>query len=497
MKRPFAIRNVFSISFLVAFLSFVTILLPNCYGDSDTAAQKTLDLKLDTSEIDRDKQNPVPTSYSHIVEKVSGSVVNVLSKKVIEMDRQNMPFKHPFFRRFFGDDFEDRIPEEKKKRHQRSLGSGVIISKEGYVLTNHHNIKNADEVKVAFDQGEEEYEAKIVGSDSETDLAVLKVDTGKDLPVATLGDSDRLKVGDIVFAIGNPFGVGKTVTKGIVSAQGRGVGRLPYENFIQTDAPINPGNSGGPLIDAKGRVIGINTMIMSRAGGSQGVGFAIPINLARSITKQLVEKGEVSRGYLGVQIQKITPALKDHFGLERESGVLISQVMDEMPAKKAGLQRGDVIVGFDGDPVKNMRDLRFSVAKTSPGKTVDITVIRDGNEKTFEVLLAERPSDPNRGGQSESSLELFKGVSLQPLNNQIRNQLELPAVVDGLVVTEVEPGSPAASAGLQKGDVIMEVNRKKVTTIKDIREALKARKGDEALLYIWREGSGFYLSIAR
>ncbi len=484
----------------VLVLAFVAGPFLGCYAQNN----EKLNLKMDQSPIDRNSK--APASYAPVIEKVSPSIVNVFSTNVVKMDRRQMPF-NDFFRRFF--DRRDRRqeepnePDEPLERRQRSLGSGVIISENGYTLTNHHVVKNADEIKVALTKSEKEYSAKLVGSDPKTDLAVLKIQHDGPLPVATLGDSSKIKVGDIAFAIGNPFGVGQTVTKGIVSAKSRGIGMLDYEKFIQTDASINPGNSGGALIDSDGRVIGINTVIMSRSGGSQGVGFSIPINLARSIAKSIVEEGSVSRGFLGVNIQEITPQLQKMFDLKRNEGVLISDVMDGLPAEKAGLKRGDVIVSFDGKAVKDVRDLQFAVAQTPPGTEVSVEIMRDGQKQSVQLTLTERPSDDTLSqgptGPSTGDPGVLKelGITLSPLTTQFRRQQDIPDKIEGVLVSDVKPGSMAGRAGLQPGDIVQEINRRTVKTLSDVREAVQAGSENMVLLYVWRNGSGQYIPLER
>ncbi len=482
---PILCTAVFVSSLLVASLT-------GCFAEDQDPAGKKLNLKTDSTPLERDQETPL-TSYASVIEKVTPSIVNVFSTRVVESDRRQLPFLRRFFDR-------DDSPEQQQKRRQQSLGSGVIISEDGYALTNHHVVKQAEEIRVALSESERELPAELIGSDPKTDLAVLKIQSEEPLPVATLGDSSNIKVGDITFAIGNPFGVGQTVTKGIVSAKSRGIGMLDYEKFIQTDASINPGNSGGALVDAKGRVIGINTVIMSRSGGSQGVGFSIPINLARSIATSIVEEGKVSRGFLGVNIQEITPELKKAFDLKRDSGVLISGVMDGLPAEKAGLKRGDVIVSFDGQPVEDVRDLQFAVAQTSPSTEVSVGIVRDGNEKTVQLTLAERPGDEQLSDRTRSSepgqLEEL-GLSLTPITPQLRRRQEIPENVDGLVVTGVKPGSNAATAGIRTGDVIAEINRKSVKSLSEARNALKAGPENMALVYLLRNGSGQYITVKR
>ena len=333
------------------------------------------------------------TSLAPIIKEVSPSVVNIHTTKKVKTMSPLMPyFDDPLFRQFFGDPRggADQLPRE---RREQALGSGVILSEDGYILTNNHVVDGADEIKVSLADDKTTFDAKIIGKDSHTDIAVLKVD-GQKLPAITLTDSDKLEVGDFVLAIGNPFGVGQTVTAGIVSAKGRGgMGIVDYEDFIQTDASINPGNSGGALVDAEGRLVGINTAILSRTGGNQGVGFAVPINLARYVMERLVTDGKVTRGYLGVMIQPVTADLAKEFKLKDQSGALVGEVTPKSPAEAAGLKDGDVIVEFKGKKVTDSRHLRLMVAQTAPDTKVTLKVIRDGDELTCTVKLGELPAE--------------------------------------------------------------------------------------------------------
>src|SRR3954466_13291104 len=332
------------------------------------------------------RETKLTTSFAPVVKKVSPSVVNVFISSTPKNVSFNSPmFDEPFFRKFFGDDFSpgNRGGGKQQLPKQRGLGSGVVVTKDGYILTNNHVVENADEIKVAFSDGRE-FVGKVVGKDPKTDIAVLKIDP-QELPVSEFADSDNAEVGDLVLAVGNPFGVGQTVTMGMISATGRGNLGLDYEDFIQTDAAINPGNSGGALVDIEGRLIGINTAILSRSGGNQGIGFAVPVNLAKNVMEGLVKDGRVVRSYLGVQIQDLTPALAKEFDLSNASGVVVSDIVSKSPAEKAGFKAGDVITDFNGKPVKDSRHLKLQVASTAPGEKIPVKILRDGSTKTVGV----------------------------------------------------------------------------------------------------------------
>ena len=444
-------------------------------------------------------------SFAPIVKKVTPGVVKVFTSAKIHntaYSGEGAPGMDDLFRRFFGDDFQGRMQRRNTPNmpmpRQQGIGSGVIITKDGYILTNNHVVDGADEVKVALQDGRE-FTAKVIGRDPKSDVAVVKID-GKDLPYVTTADSDKVEVGDVVLAIGNPFGIGQTVTTGIVSATGRGGALgLDYEDFIQTDAAINPGNSGGALVDAEGRLIGINTAILSRTGGNQGIGFAIPANLARDVMTSLIKDGRVTRGYLGVMIQDITPALAKQFKLKDNSGALVGDVTADSPAEKAGLKSGDVIIDFDGKKVTDSRHLKLEVARVHPGESVPVKILRDGSTKTLEVTVKEQPgserlakNDKANGSDDNGTLN---GVTVADLDSRARQQFDLPENVKGVVVTDVAPDSPAAEAGLRPGDVIQEINRKPV---KSADEAVRlTEKTDEkvSLLRVWSNGGSHYVVV--
>jgi len=454
-------------------------------------------LKIDKAPLTSDSRPSF--SFRPIYEKVSPSVVNIYSTKMVREDPNVMPFfEDPFFRRFFGGPFQN-IPRE---RREQALGSGVVVTEDGYILTNNHVVEGADEIKVALADNVTTYTAKIIGTDPQTDIAVIKVDA-KNLPAITVTDSDNLGVGDVVLAIGNPFGVGQTVTMGIVSAKGRtAMGIVDYEDFIQTDASINPGNSGGALVDAAGRLVGINTAILSRTGGSMGVGFAVPINLARSVMEQLIETGKVTRGYLGVLIQPVTSDLAKEFKLSENSGALVGEVTEDSPAEKAGLKEGDVVVQFNGKKVNDSRHFRLMVSQTPPGTKVDLKVLREGKEQSFTAKLGELPSgglaraDSRQGGLRRSKqADALEGVTVDDLNARTRQQFNIPPSVRGAVVVEVEPSSPSAEAGLRPGDVILEINRQRVFNADEAVKQSEEVKGDRVLLRVWSGGGSRYVVV--
>jgi len=425
--------------------------------------------------------------------KMKPLVVNISTTQVSEA-RGPHEFGNPFgeddpfnefWRRFFGG------PIPRGPQRQRSLGSGFIIDRDGSILTNNHVVENAQKIMVRL-ADEQEYEAKVIGRDSKTDIAVIKIESKKTLPAASFGDSDRLEVGEWVVAIGNPFGLDSTVTSGIVSAKGRHIGQGPYDNFIQTDASINPGNSGGPLINLRGEVIGINTAIFSRTGGNIGIGFAIPINLVKELLPQLRGKGKVTRGYLGVLIQKVTPEIAESLGMDRARGALVANVSKEGPADKAGVKVGDVIVEFDGTEVKDSSDLPLIVARTPVEKKVKLKVLRDKREVSLNAAVGELRDEEVVASVPEKG-EL--GLTVQKLTPQIAESLGLDKT-EGVVVTAVEGGSSAEEGGIRRGDVIVEINRKPVRSVEDYKKAVAGtRKGKGVLFLVRRGDSTLFLAL--
>jgi serine protease Do len=454
-------------------------------------------LKTDNSPLPADARPAL--TFKPIVKKVTPSVVNIYSAKTVRQSPAFAPFfDDPFFRQFFGVPFEN-IPRE---RREQSLGSGVIVTEDGYILTNNHVVDGADEIKVALADDKSVYDAKVIGTDPQTDIAVLKIE-GKNLPAITITDSDQLEVGDVVLAIGNPFGVGQTVTMGIVSAKGRGgMGIVDYEDFIQTDASINPGNSGGALVDAAGRLVGINQSIISRSGGNQGIGFSVPINLARYVMERLIADGKVTRGYLGVLIQPVTPDLAKEFKLPDNTGALIGEVTKDSPAEVAGLKEGDVIIEFNGKKVSDSRHLRLMVSQTAPGTKADVKLLRDGKEKSLTVKLGELPggglarSDSRPGGLRRSpQADALDGVTVDDLDARSRRQFNIPNHVQGALVVNVEPDSPAAAAGLQPGDVILEINRQRVENADEAVRLSEQVKGNRVLLRVYSRGGSRFVVV--
>ena len=400
---------------------------------------------------------------------------------------KNSPFDE-FFRRFM-----EQIPQESQK--SRSLGSGVIIDPDGYILTNHHVVSDADEIQVRLSD-EREFSARVVGSDAKTDLALIRIDKAGVLPVAALGNSDTAEVGSWVVAIGNPFGLDATVTAGIISARGRVIGNGPYDNFLQTDAAINPGNSGGPLFNLDGEVVGINTAIFSRSGGSMGIGFAIPVNMAKTVMVQLKDNGRVTRGWLGVRIQTVTQELADALGLKKRQGALVASVEPDSPAAAAGVQAGDVIIEFDGQEVDRMKSLPAIVAETPVKKRVKMVVVRDGRPKTLDVTVAELADKPEEQAAAEKDNTSALGMSLHPLTEQLRERLELDDKAHGVVVAKVDPDGIAAEAGIRTGDLIAEINRKPIRDVAAFRKATDGLKpGKTLLILLIRGGDPVYMAL--
>ncbi len=429
-------------------------------------------------------------TFSQLAEKLKPAVVNISTTVVVKGQPSFRGRPSPFggqdpFREFWEKFFGGQMPQE---RETRSLGSGFIINKEGYIVTNNHVVDNAREIIVTL-HNEKDYKAEVIGKDKKTDLALIKIEAEEDLPVAALGDSEELGVGEWVLAIGNPFGLAETVTAGIVSAKGRVIGAGPYDDFIQTDASINPGNSGGPLFNFWGEVVGINTAIIA---AGQGIGFAIPINMAKELLPQLKEKGRVTRGWLGVGIQAVTSQLAESFGLEEKKGALVSQVFKDGPAEKAGIKQGDVILEFDEKEIKEFGDLSRIVASTPVGKTLTIKVFRNGKVIPLQATVAEM-EEPTEVARAPSRKPL--GLTVQNITPEIARSLGLEGEM-GVVVTGVEPGSPAAKAGIRRGDVIQEVNRKSIKDAREFGQAIETAKDQENILFlIQREGSNLFVVV--
>jgi serine protease Do len=437
-----------------------------------------------------DGPSSTPGSFSQLVKEARQSVVNISTVKIIKGGRFfRMPFGeddpfHDWFERFF----KDQIPKEHR---QRSLGSGFIIDKDGFILTNNHVVEKTDEIKVKL-ANEKEYDAKIIGRDPKTDLALIRIETDKPLNPLPLGDSEKLEVGEWVVAIGNPFGLGHTVTAGIVSAKYRQLGAGAYDNFIQTDASINPGNSGGPLLNTHGEVVGINSAIYSGSGGNIGIGFAIPVNMAKDLLPQL-KKGKVVRGWLGVTIQRITPELEEKLNLEDDNGALVADVTSGGPAYKAGIERGDVIISFDGQEISEMKELPYLVASTPVGKVVKVEVIRRGKHKSLEVKIGKLKEEQAEEELTEEVSDL--GMTVNEITPELERQFSL-SDESGLVVVQVENNSPAELAGLRRGDVIVEIDQEPMKDLDEYSKKIRQyKKGDTILFLVRRREATLYLTL--
>ena len=481
---------------------------------ADAAKRPPLKIAVDTKPIDRNAPDRV--SYAPIVKRTSASVVYVYSSKKVRAPDLSQFFSDPMLRRFFNlpDDAlpgpggessplplpgpnrnnrdnrggsgssRSRAPEQT----QEGLGSGVIVTADGYILTNNHIVDGADDVKVAIGESSKRHDAKVVGRDPLSDIAVLKIEA-TNLSPATFGDSEQLQIGDVVLAIGNPFGVGQSVSRGIVSALSRGVGIGPFEDFIQTDAAINPGNSGGALLDSQGRIVGINTAILSRSGGFNGVGFAIPINLARNVAEQIVNHGRVDRGFLGVSPQDLDEDLAAQFGTDK--GALITEVTPDSPGEKAGLKSGDVITKIDAVEIRDGRHLRLTVSQLAPDSQIEIGYLRDGRPATTNATLARRTIDSP--GDTDTSIGgedvgVLNGVGVSDISSELRQQMNIPARIKGALVTSVEPDSPSARQGLREGDVILELDRKPVNDAAGAVKLSEEIEGPKVMVLLWRNG---------
>lgn len=433
--------------------------------------------------------SPVVPSFADLSERLSPTVVNISTTKIMKSQRMpggRVPFgpfgNDDFFRRFFGD-----VPEREYK--QNSLGSGFIISPDGYIFTNNHVVEKADKIKVKLSDGRE-YDGEVKGKDANTDIALIKIKPSSPLTAATFGDSDQIRTGDWVFAIGNPFGLDHTVTAGIISAKGRVIGSGPYDNFLQTDASINPGNSGGPLFNLKGEVIGINTAIVAQG---QGIGFAIPINMAKELLPDLKGKGYVTRGWLGVSAQDVTEDIAKNLQLKEPRGALVSHVFEGEPADKGDIKAGDVILDIDGKRISDTRDLVMTVAGLPVGKKVNVGIWRDGKGKTLPVVIAERKDGTGISGEDHLS-ETF-GITVQEITPEMMKHFKLPAKT-GVIITEVFDGGPADEAGLQPQDIILEINRQKITSLEDYAEILSRKTEDRTYLFrVKRDESFFFVSL--
>ena len=447
-------------------------------------------------------QPGVITTFAPVVEKVAPSVVTVFTTQTVSGTTAPYPFSDDALRQFFG----GQLPQRQGKQTLQGLGSGVIVSPDGYILTANHVVSAAEEIMIGLGTELRKYKAKKVGTDPGTDVALLKIDE-KNLPAITFADSDKARAGDIVLAVGNPFGLRQTVTMGIISATGRGgVGIVDYENFIQTDAAINMGNSGGALVDIKGQLLGINTAIFSRSGGNQGVGFAIPANLARDVMQSLREKGRVVRGYIGASVQTLTPELAEAMKLKGEStGALVGEVAPKTPSEKAGMKTGDVITTVNEKKISDARELRLMIGSMAPGSKAQVQVNREGQTKIFDVQLAEMPAGVTAEGGPEASPEesaqpekttVFGGVAVADITDDIRSALNLPREVQGAVIAEIDADSSAGKASLREGDVIQEVNKQRIRNAKDLVAVSKKLKPNEKILIrVYSQGRSGYVAL--
>ena len=447
------------------------------------------------------------TTIAPVVEKVAPNVVTIATSKVVKRSaqQQNPMFNDPTFRRFFGipdddDSTRDDSRPGRNRRQMTGLGSGVVVSPDGHIITNNHVIEGADEIIVTVGNGRHEYKAKKIGTDPGTDIAILKIEPTTKLQGITFADSDKIRVGDLAIAVGNPFGLTQSVTMGIVSAIGRGgTGITDFENFIQTDASINPGNSGGALVDTEGRLIGINTAIFSRTGGNMGIGFAVPANLAKSVMESLIKHGKVSRGFMGIALQPLTEELAKAFNIENNAGALVASVSEKSPADKAGIQAGDVVVEVNKQKVDGPRELQLLVAGLAPGTKVDVKVVRQGQEKTVNVELGERPSaglaaadKPEKSGDPD----VLDGVTVGDIDADTRRKFGVPENAKGVIITAIDPDSASAEAGLKVGDVVHEINRESINSAQQAVElSEKVKKEKKVLLRVSTKGNSRYVIV--
>ena len=462
-------------------------------GDSERASMPKL--SLDAKPLNR--EGTLPRSFAPVVKKASASVVQVFTSVRPRFNGMPNAMEDPF-QFFFGPQMPPRRGVPGPVPRQSGAGSGVVVSKDGYLLTNNHVVDGADEVKVRLADGRE-LAAKVIGRDEKSDIAVLKV-AATNLDAATFADSDLIEVGDIAFAVGNPFGIGQTVTMGIISATGRTTGGSAFEDFIQTDAAINPGNSGGALLDAEGRLIGINAAIISRSGGNQGIGFAIPSNMARDVLEALITDGKVTRGYLGVMPQDVTPALAKKLNMKEAGGALLAEVTPRSPADKAGLESGDVVLEFNGKPIRDAHQFRLEVARTKPGESVPLRIRREDESKTIKVSLKERPEDQELARESEGNSRskdegTLNGVTVADLTPEARRQYQIPSRVQGVLITDVEQGSREWEAGLRPGNVILELNKTPVTSADQAVKMTTRPKDKTTLLKVWAGGTSRFIVV--
>lgn len=485
MSNPYSFSKTLMLTMCLAVLSLCLC----------TAASARAQDEADIALLDRTSK-----AFASVVKKAGPAVVHVgVEKSATSRGMQQFPFdlfNDPFFERFFGPQFRrPEIPRGKGRSfRQQAAGSGFIISPDGYILTNNHVVDGAERITVRL-ADEREFKAKVVGSDPQTDVALLKIE-GRNLPVLPLGDSDALEVGEWVISIGSPFQLNQTVTVGVVSAKGRNrMGITDYENFIQTDAAINPGNSGGPLLNIRGEAVGMNTAIFSRSGGYMGIGFAIPINMAKHIEQQLRSTGKITRGWLGVVIQDVNEELAKQFGSKDKRGALVSDVLPDSPAQRGGLLQGDIITAINGRSIASVADLRNRIAETPPNTAVRLRVLRNGQKRDIKINLGEQPKDLARNGVAVDSPLAAMGLSLQDLTDDVARQFDYKRG-QGVLIAGVDPTSPAEAAGLASGQLIEEVNRIRVHSIKELEQALAKGQGNrQVLLRVRVDGNSRYVVL--
>lgn len=502
-RRRAGLHGLWSIGVCALFLIGALVQCSQASSDSTPAVESVPSASAVPSVVQPETSTPpvvppVPTAllpanevFIRVSQQAMASVVNIASSRPVQQSQQTPFFDTPFFRRFFGEEFERQF-RAPKKRQEQGLGSGVIVSPDGYIVTNHHVVEQADTLTVLLGD-KRTFAAELIGTDPKTDLAVIKI-PAMDLPTLPWGDSATLQVGEMVLAVGNPFGLNQTVTMGIVSAVGRAnVGIVDYENFIQTDAAINPGNSGGALVNLRGELIGINTAIFSRTGGYMGIGFAIPSTMVQHVMRSLIAQGTVVRGWLGVSIQELTPDLAEQFSAPDANGALVSDVFDQSPAARSGIERGDIIRRYNEFLIRDPAHLRTLVAETAPKSRIALSVWRAGSEHDLVVTIAEMPQDiaaltrgPARANAEDHPLT---GLTVEPVPRASEHQA-------GVIVTRVEPESPAAHAGLRRGDILLEIDRTPIHTIEDFRRLTDHLDATRSVLVLLQRGTGtMFLSI--